>query len=354
MRIRILYTGGTIGMTETESGLAPGADLEGWLDQVILPALPGSVEVSYSVLPDLIDSSNATPESWQHIAKALTAARDDADAFVVLHGTDTMAYAAAALSYTQSGYDKLVVFTGSQLPFGAPSSDAAANVAGALHAASSGRPGARGVTLFFGQHLYRGNRATKVSSWGFEAYASPNVPALATAGAIWRWGNLPEDDAIPARGWGNPLPYTRHDIVVVDLVPGISATRIAKALEPTPEAVLLRAYGAGNAPSEDTALLDALAGAVAAGCPVIVCSQCPQATVDLGRYETGDALARIGGIGAGDMTFEAAYAKTAFLLSQGLSGEGFARWLPRSIAGEVTEPSPTRSARAPRDRDGGR
>ena len=139
MRIHITYTGGTIGMVESPNGLVPGADMRGWLRRLIEDAHLDPSLFSFTELDPLIDSSNATPDNWQTMADDLRAHRDDADAFVVLHGTDTMSYSSAALSYALTGFGKPVIFTGSQHPLGKIESDATANVTGALNAAMSGR-----------------------------------------------------------------------------------------------------------------------------------------------------------------------------------------------------------------------
>ncbi|AZZ38793.1 asparaginase [Acidipropionibacterium jensenii] len=329
MRVEILYTGGTLGMVDTPQGLAPGADLEGWLHR-LLSGTELDRGVGLVTFDHLIDSANATPEDWQHIVDELWARHDDADAFVVLHGTDTMAYAAAALSYALTGFDKPVVLTGAQYPLGVVGTDAAPNVTGALRAAMAGQ--SFGVAIFFGHKLLRGTRVTKTSSWAFQGFGSPSVPELARTGAPWQW-TAPGPRGC---GWDSPRPYRRCDIAVLDLAPGITADRLAAMIDPRPEAVVLRAFGVGNAPSDEPGLVDVIAATIADGVPVVVTSQCHQADVLLGHYEAGWELARAGAIGSEDMTLEAVYAKLVFLLSQGLGAEEVAHWMGTSIAGELT------------------
>ena len=332
MHVHITYTGGTIGMVDSPHGLVPGADLEGWLTS-LLEGTPLARSVSVTSLDPLIDSSNATPLSWQAIVDDLRSHADQAPeaAFVVLHGTDTMAYTSAALSYALTDLSTPVVVTGSQLPLGVLGSDAAANVTGALKAATSGRIG--GISLFFGHRLLAGNRATKSSSWAFTGFESPNAAPLATTGAPWQWAAQ-----TPAgTGWKDAAPYARHDVVVVDLAPGITATRLEALLTPLPEAVVLRAFGVGNVPSQEPGLTAVVERAIASGTAVVVASQCHESEVLLGHYEAGDALARSGAVGSRDMTLEATYAKVQFLLSQGLRGPELAAWMGRSIAGELTQ-----------------
>lgn len=330
MRIHITYTGGTIGMVDSPHGLVPGADMRGWLYGLIDGTQIAADQVSFTQLDPLIDSSCATPENWQAIVDDLRSHRDEADAFIVLHGTDTMSYSSAAVSYALTDFGKPVVFTGSQYPLGMVETDATANVTGALNAVISGR--AQGVSLFFGHHLIAGNRVSKVSSWAFEGFAAPSAGLLAQTGAPWHW----EPYAADGRGWADPKPYTRHDVAVVDMAPGITAARLEAMFTPRPEAVLVRAYGVGNVPADEPGLTDVFARLLSEGIPVVVASQCQQARVLLGHYEAGDAIARAGAIGTGDMTLEAAYAKIVFLLSQGLRGRELAAWIPRPIAGEIT------------------
>lgn len=329
MRTHVLYTGGTLGMVETPRGLAPGADLAGWLERLLAGTeMAGTVELTS--FDHLIDSSNATPEDWRAIVEDLWAHRDSADAFVVLHGTDTMAYTSAALSYALTGFGRPVVMTGAQYPLGVVGTDAAPNVTGALRAATSGKFG--GVAVFFGHKLLAGPRVTKISSWSYQGFDSPAVPALALTGAPWQW----TPPAAPGTGWPEPAPYARHDVLVLDLVPGVTAARLAAALDPAPEAVILRAFGTGNVPSEEPGLTDVLADAISSGLPVAVASQCTQGEVLLGHYEAGYALAQAGAMSAHDMTLEALYAKLVFLLCQGLNGTRLAEAMDENIAGELT------------------
>lgn len=342
MHIHITYTGGTIGMIESEHGLVPGADLQGWLTGLLANAgggehlAPAREDITITELDPLIDSSNATPASWQAIVDDLrerSAGANPPDAFVVLHGTDTMAYTTAALSYALTDLTQPVVVTGSQLPLGVVGSDAAPNVMGAIRAAMSGR--AQGVTLFFGHRLLAGNRATKTSSWAFRGFDSTSVSPLALTGAPWQWHEVERS----GEGWAGAKPYARHDVAVIDLAPGMTAARLQAMVTPQPEAVILRAFGVGNVPSDEPGLTDVIAELIENEVAVIVTSQCHQAEVLLGHYETGDAIARAGAVGSRDMTLEAAYAKVQFLLAQGLRGHELAQWVGRSIAGELTESS---------------
>lgn len=333
MRIHITYTGGTIGMIDSPNGLVPGADTKGWLFRLLEDAHMDSSLFTFTELDPLIDSSNATPDNWQTMIDDLNAHRDDADAFVVLHGTDTMSYSSAALSYALTDFGKPVIFTGSQHPLGKIESDATANVTGALNAAMSERM--HGVGLFFGHHLFAGNRVSKSSSWAFEGFSAPSTGPLARTGTPWHW-YVPDASG---EGWHDPKPYQRHDVAVIDMAPGITAARLEAMLSPRPEAVLLRAYGVGNVPSNEPGLTDVIADTLRDGVPVVIASQCQQAEVLLGHYETGDAVARAGAIGSGDMTLEATYAKIMFLLSQGVEGRDFADWMTRPIAGEISPAS---------------
>ena len=204
MRIHVTYAGGTIGMVDSPDGLRPGADMASWLNTQF-DGIELTGQVSMSQLSPLVDSSETTPIHWQMIIDDIRAHADEADAFLVLHGTDTMAYSAAALSYALADFTKPIVLTGSQYPLGVVGTDASANVTGALRAAGSSQ--VSGVTLFFGHMLLAGNRSTKTSSWAFAGFDSPSTLPIARTGAPWRWYHSVE----AGEGWANPAPYARPE-----------------------------------------------------------------------------------------------------------------------------------------------
>lgn len=369
-RIELLYAGGTIGMVPSAEGLAPGGDVAAETDAVIAAARAGTgttasealadVDVEFAELGHVIDSSNATPEDWQKIIDRLRSDRDRYDGFVVLHGTDTLAYSAAATAFALTGFGEPVVFTGSQIPLGMPGSDAPGNVVGALVSAlKAGGPqphklfstagvASHGSTvkLYFDGVLLDGARATKVSAIDLHGFASPDqlYEPSAEAGT-----DAPHrEERTSACGWPDPAPYRRNDVVVVTLTPGLTTARFIAETTPAPAAVILRAYGLGDGPSDEPGLEQAVRELTAAGVPVVVTSQCLRTRIEFERYAAGQFFARAGGIGAGDMTLEAVYAKVQFLLSQRVPASELARWLQTNIAGELArahdaaQPDPAR------------
>lgn len=322
-RIRVIYAGGTIGMIPGPTGLTTGIDLTDAVGQLLArQRLDAEAEVGR--LDPLIDSSSATPTDWQKMADAITA--HPADGYVVLHGTDTMAYSASALAYALAGLDAPIVVTGAQRSILEMQSDADDNIAGALALAAREW---RGVGLYFDHTLFAAARTTKVSSSHRHAFDSP-------ATAPW-W--TPDDSRLPSArlgvGWPNPAPYRACDIAVVSLAPGLTTARLRAAVTPRPEAVLIRAFGAGNGPEGD--LADLVADLTRDGVPVAVTSQCLASDVDLTRYATGHLLASAGAFGTGSLTVEAAYAKLTFLLSQGVGQHHMARWMLTDLAGELNQ-----------------
>lgn len=296
-------------------------------------------ELDHVGLNPPIDSSNMNPSCWKEICRLIADAYDSHDGFVVLHGTDTMAYTASALSFMLPNIAKPVIITGSQLPIGEIREDGTENLITALQIAAmrneSGRPMVQEVAISFGRHLWRGNRATKLSSTDFGAFKSFNYPPLASMDLhmvfnrdlLWR----PSSD--------EPLEpaYSMDDSVgTVFLFPGLTEEAFRAQLNAgNPKGVVLRTFGAGNAPTQSW-FVDAVSDAVQAGRLIVNVTQCPAGGVEEKRYATGDALAQAGVISGLDMTFEAALTKMMHLFGAGLSQEDVAKYMQLSLAGELT------------------
>ncbi len=331
--IGLIYTGGTVGMTNTAQGYAPMPDFA-----AVLSALldhQGECLPQYTLHADAapIDSTNATPQDWQNIARDIAARYDDYDGFVVLHGTDTMAYTAAALSYMLQGLRKPVILTGSQVPLGMPRSDAAQNLITALQIAAGDE--INEVAVYFGQRLLRGNRATKVSAWRMAAFDSPNYPWLAEVGIDIRFNRamlLPraehEQFSLPE--------YAERMVLPLRFAPGLTPRAVQALLDLKPHAMILQCYGAGNAPDRDPALIDMLARATEAGTVLVACSQSLHGSVSIGTYAAGSAMTAVGVIGARDMGFEAIFAKLHHLFALGLAPETVREVFLHDISGELT------------------
>ena len=333
-RIYVAYTGGTIGMMQSTQGFVPA---KGHLTESI-NALP---EFHRSEMPDftiseyqpLIDSSNMTPSDWQRIADDIKANYDDYDGFVVLHGTDTMAYTSSALSFMFENLSKPVIVTGSQIPLSQLRSDGQVNVLNALFIAAN-YPISE-VSLFFNNKLYRGNRCIKAYADGFNAFDSPNMPVLLEAGI-----NIQLVAGTLAHSVDNVDPLqlsimTPQPVGVVHLYPGISSEVIENVIKQPVKALILRSYGVGNAP-QDKALLACLRKAKEQGIVVVNCSQCIKGTVNMSGYATGNALSQTGVISGHDMTLEATLTKLHYLLSKNLSYDEMCEQMDKSLRGELT------------------
>lgn len=349
-RVRVLYTGGTIGMLETERGYSPAAGhlaaqlarlpqlhdpgLAGGDGSFCMPRSRFGRHVRYDVVEyaPLLDSSNMGIDDWARIARDIGAAHEDVQAFVVLHGTDTMAYTASALSFMLENLQKTVIVTGSQIPLSELRNDAIDNLVGALTLA--GHFQIPEVGLYFRDKLLRGNRARKVDAAGLDAFLSPNAPPLAEVGidVSVRW------DVVRPR---EPAPLVVHDVMsphvaALRIFPGLHAGLLENFLRPPLAGVVLETYGAGNVPDRNRALLDALAEASARGVVVVNVTQCLRGEV-VPHYATGRALAEVGVVSLGDMTPEAALTKLSFLLGTGAPADEVRRAMARSLRGERTE-----------------
>lgn len=313
-RILIIATGGTIASTSDGAGLAPTATGRELAQAV--PLLNTIAELGF-VQPMNIDSTNMRPTDWLRIAQVIADAYDAYDGFVVLHGTDTMAYTAAALSYLIQDSEKPIVLTGSQQPMASPFTDAKLNLyQSVLYAADDA---SRDVSVVFGGKAIAGTRARKQRTMSFNAFTSMNYPSLAyirNDRIVWAGS---EGAPAPAPRSGElPRVYTALDerVVVVKLTPGLPPS-IFDLLKRDYDAVILETFGIGGIPFADGAFEEAIGDWVASGRTLVVTTQVPEEGLDLGVYEVGRAYAENPGILKGDdMTTEALVAKTMWVLGQ--------------------------------------
>jgi L-asparaginase len=335
-KVYIAYTGGTIGMKNSRYGFvsAPGY-LEKLMDNV--PELKSDILPDYQIneYNPLLDSSNMTPDDWLKIADDISAHYKSFDGFVILHGTDTMAYTASALPFMLQGLQKPVILTGAQIPLCMVRNDARENLITALLIAANFK--IPEVCLCFGDKLLRGNRAVKVNADGFDAFESPNFPVLGTLGIEIKinWERI-----LPPEKVRKPITVTalsESGVAVLRLFPGISIDIVKNFLQPPIRGLILETYGIGNAP-ENLKLISALKAANDRGVVIVNCTQCLKGTVNMGDYATGAALAKAGVISGFDMTLEAALAKLSFLLSRNLTVEKIRNMMQTNMRGELTQP----------------
>jgi len=332
-KIYIAYTGGTIGMKKSPNGYIP---VEGYITNVVnsLPELHRAEMPAFTIkeYSPLLDSSNMTPNDWQTIANDIKRHYSDYDGFVVLHGTDTMAYTASALSFMFEDLDKPVIVTGSQIPLSEIRSDGQANLLNALYLAAH-YPIAE-VGLFFNNHLFRGNRSTKSNSTGFEAFSSPNFKPLITAGIDIevKQGQILANES---KSELNVTSIQNQEIGVVSLYPGISPLVVKNTLAQPVKALIIQSYGVGNAP-EDPALLAEIKTAHQRGILVVNRTQCYSGTVNMDGYATGHALKDAGVLSAKDMTLEACLTKLHYILSQNLDYQQSRTLFETDLRGEMT------------------
>jgi L-asparaginase len=330
--IYVAYTGGTIGMQRSARGYIP---VSGHLQHQLAPMpefyRPEMPDFTiYEYMP-LIDSSDMTPQDWQLIADDIKQNYERYDGFVILHGTDTMAFTASALSFMLENLAKPVIVTGSQIPLAELRSDGQTNLLNALYLAAN-HP-VNEVCLFFNNKLFRGNRTTKAHADGFDAFASPNLPPLLEAGIHIRRIN---SIAIPTcNGQLNVHVITPQPIGVVTIYPGISNALVRNFLLQPVKALILRSYGIGNAPQK-AELIDEFRAASERGIIVINLTQCISGRVNMEGYATGNALADAGVISGFDMTVEATLAKLHYLLSQHLTLAQIRCQMQQDLRGELS------------------
>ncbi len=333
-KICIVYTGGTIGMMPTQQGYAPQP---GYFAQSLaqIPDLKSEDMPDWELveLCPLLDSSNIAAAQWHIIGRTIFERYHDFDGFVVLHGTDTMAYSASALSFMLENLNKPVVFTGSQIPLCRLRSDGRDNLINSLLIAAQGV--VRQVCLYFGGVLLRGNRSTKSSADGLQAFSSPNYPVLAHAGVDIRFNHSVIGNPSPS----GPLQLVEPQDVpigVLKIFPGIQFDLFAPILTQNLRGIVLETFGTGNLPDDNGSLLPLIQKAFTHGSIITVCSQCHQGAVHLGTYATSSPLKQAGAVSGLDMTTEAAVAKLYYLFSKGLDKQTIKYWMEQDLRGELT------------------
>lgn len=336
--ILLIYTGGTIGMVKDfETGALKVFDFKKLLQHIPeLKQLDCHIEtVSFE---EPIDSSNMDAVAWVKIAALVEENYKSFDGFVILHGSDTMSYSASALSFMLDNLEKPVVFTGSQLPIGDLRTDAKENLITAIQIASltnNNLPIIQEVCLYFEYKLYRGNRTTKISAEHFNAFTSPNYPALAESGVHLKVSN----ELLLPQTKDKELVVSKEmddNVVIVKMFPGINERTLSAIVAISElKGMVLETYGSGNAPSEDW-FINILKKSIDSGLHIVNVTQCTGGSVNMGHYETSTMLKEIGVISGADITTEAAITKMMYLLGQNTPSADFKRLFETSQRGELS------------------
>src|ERR1700743_1307916 len=335
-QILIIYTGGTIGMmTDPQTKVLKPINFEQIMDNV--PELEKlNCKIKVHSFEEIIDSSNMNPAIWSEMAGLIEDNYDDVDGFVILHGSDTMAFTASALSFMLENLAKPIIFTGSQLPISAIRTDAKENLMTAIEIANAKKNDRARVpeaAIYFDYNVFRGNRSFKYNSSKFEALRSPNYPILAESGVHLRFSA--NDIRQPA---DEPLIVHKNlmsDVAVLKIYPGISANVVENILSADVRGIVMETFGAGNT-TTDQWFIDLLKNAINSGKVILDISQCKVGTVELGRYETSKELKDMGIANGYDMTYEAAITKMMFLLGQYQEPLMIKELLETDLRGELT------------------
>ena len=336
-KLLLLYTGGTIGMVQDQKGILVPFDFNNITENV--PELSRlDYQVAVISFDPILDSSNMNMDSWIEMASIIEKNYNEYDGFVILHGSDTMAYTASALSFMLENLAKPVILTGSQLPIGEIRTDAKENLITALEIAAAkdehGQAIVNEVCIYFDYKLFRGNRSKKIEANKFEAFSSPNFPILAEAGVHINFNSevlMPRSEAafVVHKKLKNPISLLK-------IFPGISPAYVHAVISAEGvKAIILEGFGAGNT-CTDAWFVESLQQAVASGILILEITQCIGGNVEIGRYETSKHLAKMGVVGGLDLTFEAAITKLMFLFGQELSLNEIANQLTQNLRGEIT------------------
>lgn len=326
----VINTGGTFGMVESGAGLVPAAGLGTRIEQQI-PELAGQFDLLE--LEPLIDSSNLLPSHWQRITASISAQGTRYRGVIVIHGTDTLAYTASALSFTCGALQLPIVVTGSQKPLELPGCDALANLLASVELLRSA-PSA-GVYVCFGGYVLQGNRVRKLSVQSYQGFDSPNAarlglsePRLFMAGYVAPFVGTVSDAT---------LEFDDRAVATLLIHPGVCAAVVDALVESGCRAIILLSYGSGNLPAQDRPFMQALASAVEQGVLLVNLTQCASGFVEQGVYEAGSELQGLGALDGFDLTPEAAYARMHYLLAICENEKAVATRWSQPLCGEFTQ-----------------
>ena len=327
--ILLIYTGGTIGMIKSHKSdrLLP-INFDNLISAIPELSNP-EINIENQSITNPIDSSSMSPQIWIEIAKLIKLSYNKYDGFVVLHGTDTMAYTASAISFLIQGLNKPIIFTGSQIPIGVRRTDAKENLITSIEIACNSK--ICDVCIYFEDQLYRGNRTVKVNTEHFEAFKSPNFPTLAKVGVNIKYS--------PIKKKVNKKSFSVHeslsnDIAIIKLFPGIKISTI-EAIIDSAKGIIIESYGAGNAPNSNK-IESILRKACKNDKIIINVSQCLQGSAITNKYESSKVFNNSGVVCGKDMTTEAAVTKLMFLMSKDYNNKKIKKQMQKNLRGEIS------------------